>query len=494
MEKKLYIATAIPYVNGSPHVGHAMDYILADIWARYQKQNGNEVRFQVGTDEHGSKIAAKAAESGLDPKAYVDKIYLDFEVLIKKLGVSYTDFIRTTDDSHMKSVQYIWQQLKPYIYKGKYEGWYCVGCECFVTDKEATENNGVCPDHNQPYQRLSEENYYLKASAFTDQIKDALNNNTLEVTPEFRKKEFLEMIKDGLQDVSISRPKKNLSWGIPVPDDPDQVMYVWMDALSNYITVLGYPDNPTWKEYWPADLQVLGKDILRFHLGIWPAILLGLGLQLPKRMLVHGFVNIDGAKQAKSLGNGVDPIEMIDQYGVDAVRYFFSKHIPTLSDGDFTWEKFETAYNTELANDLGNLVQRVAGMITRYQSGVIGQIPDVDHDTGAYVDAMNSLEFNKAMEEVWSMVRNSNQYIENVKPWEIAKNVSTDAEAALHLSEVLAYSVGALLQISELLVPFLPGTAEKIKNVFGTGVIVPADSVIFPKIYIHTTDPRATKA
>jgi methionyl-tRNA synthetase len=494
MEKKLYIATAIPYVNGSPHVGHAMDYLLADIWARYQKQNGHDVRFQVGTDEHGSKIAAKAADAGLDPKAYVDKIYLDFEILIKKLGASYTDFIRTTDERHVKSVQYIWQQLKPYIYKSKYEGWYCVGCECFVTDKEANENNGVCPDHNQPYQKLSEENYYLKASAFTAQIKQALESNALEVVPEFRKKEFLEMIKDGLQDVSISRPKKSLGWGIAVPDDPDQVMYVWMDALSNYITVLGYPDDPTWKEYWPADLQVLGKDILRFHLGIWPVILLGLGLQLPKRMLVHGFVNIDGAKQSKSLGNGVNPIDMIDQYGVDAVRYFFSKHIPTLSDGDFTWEKFETAYNTELANDLGNLVQRVAGMITRYQSGVIGQVADVDHDTGAYVEAMDRLEFNKAMEEIWSMVRNANQYIENVKPWEIAKNIGTDADAASHLSEVLSYSAGALLQISELLVPFLPGTAEKIKNIFGTGVIIPSESVIFPKIYIHTADPRAPKA
>lgn len=493
MEKKLYIATAIPYVNGAPHIGHAMDYLLADIWARYQKQNGHTVRFQVGTDEHGSKIAAKAAEAGLGPKTYVDKIYLDFETLIKKIGASYTDFIRTTDEKHIKSVQYIWQQLKPYIYKGKYEGWYCVGCECFVTDKEATENNGVCPDHNQPYQRLSEDNYYLKASAFTDQIRQALESNTLEVVPEFRKKEFLEMIKDGVQDVSISRPKKNLSWGVEVPDDPDQVMYVWMDALANYITVLGYPDDPTWKEYWPADLQVLGKDILRFHLGIWPVILLGLGLQLPKRMLVHGFVNVDGAKQAKSLGNGVNPIEIIDQYGVDAVRYFFSKHIPTLGDGDFTWEKFETAYNTELANDLGNLVQRVAGMITRYQSGVIGPIPDVDHDTGAYAAAMDSLEFSKAIEEVWSMVRNANQYIENVKPWEIAKKVSTDAEAVSHLSEVLAYSAGALLQISELLIPFLPGTAEKIKNIFGTGVVVPAETVIFPKLYIHTADSRVPK-
>ena len=494
MEKKLYITTAIPYLNAAPHIGHAMDYLLADIWVRYQKQNGHEVRFQVGTDEHGSKIAAKAAEAGVTPQVFVDKIYLDFENLIKKIGASYTDFIRTTNPNHIVSVQYIWQQLQPYIYKGKYEGWYCVGCECFVTDKEATENNGVCPDHNQPYQRLSEENYYLKASAFTDQVKEALNSGKLQIAPDFRKKEFLELIKDGLQDVSISRPKKNLGWGVPVPGDPDQVMYVWVDALANYITVLGYPNNPDWKQYWPADLQVLGKDILRFHLGIWPIILLGLGLELPKKMLVHGFVNFNNAKLSKTTGNMVNPIEIIDQYGLDAVRYFFSRHIPTLGDGDFTWEKFENAYNTELANDLGNLASRVAGMITRYQSGVIGEMQIVDHDTGSYAAAMENLEFNKAMDEIWAMVRNANQYIENIKPWEIAKNVGKDTESAAHLSEVLAYSVGALLQISNLLVPFLPDTAEKIQKIFGTGVVVLPETVIFPKIYIHTTDPRAAKA
>ena len=491
MDKKLYITTAIPYVNGAPHIGHAMDYLLADIWVRYQRQNGYEVRIQSGTDEHGNKIAAKAAEAGMDPKAYVDKIYGNFELLIKKLGASYTDFVRTTDEHHISSAQYIWQQLQPYIYKGKYEGWYCVGCECFVTDKEATDNNGICPDHNQPYQRLSEENYYLKASAFTDRIKEALNTNEIEIVPEFRKKEFLEMIKDGLQDVSISRPKKNLSWGIPVPGDSEQVMYVWVDALTNYITVLGYPDKTGWQDSWPADLQVLGKDILRFHLGIWPVILLGIGLQLPKKMLVHGFVNVDGAKQAKSLGNGVDPIALVDQYGVDAVRYFFARHIPTLGDGDFTWEKFENAYNTELVNDLGNVVQRVAGMVTRYQSGVIGNIPRVDHDVDSYRLAMEKLEFDKAMDEVWAMVRSLNQYIENVKPWEIAKNIGKDTESAAHLSEVLAYAVGALMQISSLLVPFLPDTADKIQKIFGTGAVVLTEGVFFPRIYIHTPDPHA---
>ena len=494
MDKKLYITTAIPYVNGAPHIGHALDYLLADIWARYQKQNGHDVRFQVGTDEHGNKIAANAAEAGLDPKAYADKMYVNFEALMKKVDASYTDFIRTTDEHHIGAVQYIWQKLQPYIYKGTYEGWYCVGCEAFVTDKEATDNNGICPDHNQPYQHLSEENYYFKTSEFTDRIKEAIANGTMEIVPEFRKKEFLELIKDGLQDVSISRPKKNLSWGVPVPGDSEQIMYVWVDALANYITVLGYPDKAGWEEYWPADVQVIGKDILRFHAGIWPAMLLGLELALPKKLLVHGFVNVGGVKQSKTLGNGVDPNEVIDHYGVDAFRYFFSRHIPTLDDGDFTWEKFETAYNTELANDLGNAIQRVAGMLTRYQAGVIGDAPQGEHDMGTYHEAMEALEFNKAIDEVWLMVRSLNQYIENVKPWEIAKTVGKDAESEAHLSEVLAYAVGALLQIGDLLVPFLPGTATRIHKTFESGVVVPSEGVLFPRIYIHTPDPHAAKA
>jgi len=493
MDKKLYITTAIPYVNGTPHIGNALDYLLADIWTRYQKQNGHEVRFQVGTDEHGNKIAAKAAEAGLDPKAYTDKMYVNFEALMKKVGASYTDFVRTTDSHHIRSIQYIWQQLQPYIYKGKYEGWYCVGCEAFVSDKEAQANNGICPDHNQPYQRLSEENYYLKTSAFTDKVREAITNDEMLILPEFRKKEFLELIKDGLQDVSISRPKKNLSWGVPVPGDPDHVMYVWLDALANYITVLGYPDQPVWQEYWPADIQIIGKDILRFHAGLWPAMLFGLGLPLPKKLLVHGHINVGNTKMSKTIGNIVDPNEVIDGYGLDAFRYYFSRHIPTLDDGDFTWEKFENAYNTELANDLGNAIRRVAGMITRYQAGVIGEAPKGEHDMSAYHEAIEALEFNLAIDEVWLMVRSLNQYIENVKPWEIAKGIGKDPEAESHLSEVLAYAVGALLQIGDLLVPFLPDTAAKIHSTFETGVIVDS-GVMFPRIYKHTTDPNAPKA
>lgn len=493
-EKKLYITTAIPYVNGTPHIGNALDYLLGDIWTRYQKQNGHDVRFQVGTDEHGNKIAAKAAAEGLTAQAYTDKMYVNFENLMKKIGTSYTDFIRTTNEHHVRAVQYIWTKLEPYIYKSTYEGWYCVGHEAFFTDKEVQATGGICPDHNTPYEKVSEENYYLKTSAFTDQIRQAITDGTMEIVPDFRKNEFLELIKDGLQDVSISRPKKNLSWGVPVPTDPDQVMYVWLDALANYITVIGYPDDQTWQEYWPAAVEVIGKDILRFHAGIWPAMLLGLGLQLPKRLLVHGHINVSGSKMSKTVGNVVDPNEVIDTYGVDAFRYFFARHIPTLDDGDFTWEKFEAAYNGELGNDLGNLIQRVASMITRYQAGVIGNAPQSEHDMTLYHEAMANLEFNKALDEVWLMVRSLNQYIDNVKPWQIAKQIGKDTEAEGHLAEILAHCAGALLQIGDLLVPFLPTTAAAIHSTFESGVVKQSEGVLFPKKYVHTPDPQAPKS
>ncbi len=492
MGKNLYITTAIPYVNGTPHIGNALDYLLADIWTRYQKQNKKNVRFQVGTDEHGNKVAAKAAEAGLTPKEFTDKMSVNFVQLMKKVDASYTDFIRTTDLHHEAAVQYIWQKLQPYIYKASYSGWYCVGHEAFFTDKEVQSTDGVCSDHATPYQQVSEENYYLKSSVFTEKVRQAIETDRIQIVPEFRKREFLELIKEGLQDVSISRPRRSLSWGIPVPGDPDQVMYVWLDALANYITVLGYPDKPEWQEYWPADVQVIGKDILRFHAGIWPPMLLGLDLPLPKKMLVHGHVNVGGTKMSKTVGNVVDPNEVIDQYGLDAFRYFFSRHIPTQDDGDFTWEKFENAYNNELGNDLGNLVQRVAGMVTRYQAGVVSDGVQPEHDMQPYRLAMEELTFNRALDEVWVIIRGLNLYIDTVKPWVIAKKRESDPEAEPHLAEVLSYAVGTLLQIGDLLIPFMPNAAAAIHKAFdGEAIQVPP--MLFPRIYQHTPDPRAPK-
>lgn len=493
MTKKLYITTAIPYVNAKPHIGNALDYLLADIWTRYQKQQGKDVRFQVGTDEHGNKIAAKAKESNLSPQEYVDSMYGNFKTVMGAVGADYTDFIRTTDLHHKAAVQFIWQKLEPYIYKSAYEGWYCVGHEAFFTDMEAAETGGVCPDHQTPYERVSEENYYFKLSEFAPRIREAIDRHKFEIVPEFRKKEFLNLLDSGLHDVSISRPKKSLSWGIPVPGDDSQVMYVWIDALSNYITVLGYPDDETWKEYWPADLQVVGKDIVRFHAAIWPAMLIALDLPLPKKLLVHGFVNVGGAKMSKTVGNVVDPMEIIEGYGVDAFRYYFSRHIPTLDDGDFTWEKFENAYNNELANELGNLVSRVASMVMRYQAGVVGDVIQAQHDSQLYHDAVRNCEFNKAMDEVWLMVRSLNQYLEDVKPWAVAKARESDSEAEAHLAEILGHCVGTLNQVAYLLAPFLPTTSAAITALFKDGVVHEAEHVLFPKIYKHTTDPRAPK-
>ena len=495
MKKKLYITTAIPYANGAPHIGNALDYLIADIWTRHQRQKGNEVRFQVGTDEHGNKIAQKAQENNLSPQEYVDQTVQNFKTLMDKMNTSYTDFVRTTDSHHIGASQYIWTQLQPYIYKGSYEGWYCQGCEAFYTEKEVAEQGGICRDHKTPFERLSEENYYLRISEFTEKIIEAIQSDKMKIVPEFRKKEFLKFLENGLEDVSISRPKKNLSWGVPVPSEPSQVMYVWIDALANYLSVIGYPDrHDEWVEFWPANVQVIGKDILRFHAGIWPAMLLGLGLPLPKQLLVHGHISSGGMKMSKSVGNVVDPNEIIDNYGLDAFRYYFSRHIPTLDDGDFTWEKFEKAYNNELGNDLGNLISRVANMIKRYQSGVIGDIPGDEFDLHNYENHMKNLEFNKAMDEVWVLVRAHNQYIENVKPWEIAKLAKESKDEENHLAEVLAHSAGGILQIAKMLEPFMPETAEKINTIFASGVIRDEEiGILFPKIYLKTEDPRAAK-
>lgn len=493
MTKKLYITTAIPYVNGKPHIGNALDYLLADIWSRYQKQQGHEVRFQVGTDEHGNKIAAKALELNMDTQAYVDSTHGNFKTLMGAVGAEYTDFIRTSDVHHRAAVQFIWQKLQPYIYKGSYEGWYCVGHEAFFTDKEAADTNGICPDHQTPYERLSEENYYFKMSAFGDKIKAAIESGEFDIVPAFRKNEILNLLEGGLKDVSISRPRKSLSWGVPVPDDPDQVMYVWIDALSNYITVIGYPDDASWKDYWPADIQVIGKDILRFHAAIWPAMLFALDLPLPKKLLVHGHVIVGGQKMSRTVGNVVDPMEIIEGYGVDAFRYYFARHIPTLDDGDFTWEKFENAYNNELANELGNTVSRIAQMITRYQAGVIGD-GTAEHDAELYHAALRDLQYDRALDAVWLMIRSLNQYLEEIKPWEVAKTRDKDTEAEAHLGEILSYCVATLRQIATHLTPFLPTTAAAIEAVFEGGVVRPQASVLFPKIYNHTPDPRAPKA
>jgi methionyl-tRNA synthetase len=477
MSKNYYVTTSIPYVNGEPHVGHAMEFVMTDVMARYHRQQGDAVIYGTGTDEHGTKIAETAAKLGKEPKQLVDEMTAKFTELHSLLNSKPDSFIRTTSKEHISSAQAVWKALKGSVYKGEYSGWYCVGCEEFKTQAEVTELGGDCPIHKRPYEELKEENYFFKLSEYSDRIEQAVASGEFQIIPEHRKNEILNVIRSGLNDISISRPKAKLAWGVPVPGDTKQVMYVWVEALMNYITQLGYPDGKNFKEFWPADLQIIGKDIIRFHAAIWPGMLLALGLPLPKKLYVHGFITMNGEKMSKSLGNVVSPIEMIEKYGVDATRYYFLRHIPSYDDGDFTWERFDAVYHGELANELGNAVQRVASMINRYQQGVIGEITKLAHDTGPYHEALESQQFDRALEWVWGLVKGLNVYIEETKPWQIAKN--HDAE---HLKEVLAACVADVLQIAHLLEPFMPQTSETIQHIFKDGYVHNYSGVLFPRI------------
>jgi methionyl-tRNA synthetase len=341
-----YVTTSIPYVNGEPHVGHALEFLMADVLARAARQQGRPTLFCTGSDEHGTKIAQKAASQNLTPKAYVDKMVEPFRELLKDLNISNDRFIRTTDKGHEQRAQLIWKALEKDIYKDKYTGWYDVKEETFVPEAQADPAR-MQPTHPQAYQRLEEENDFFRLSKYTDQIKEAIESGSFKVVPETRKNEILAVLREGLDDISISRPKDNEAWGIPVPGDTSQVMYVWFEALMNYITVLGYPEHEDFKNYWPAETQIIGKDIIRFHAAIWPAILMSLDVTLPKQLYVHGFVNMNGEKMSKSIGNVVSPKEVLAKYGTDAFRYFFLRHIPSYNDGNFTWEAFENAYNNE---------------------------------------------------------------------------------------------------------------------------------------------------
>lgn len=480
-----YVATSIPYVNGEPHVGFGMELVMGDVLARYARQQGKPVLFSTGTDEHGGKIEEKAAVMGQTPLELADAMSQKFRELCVSLNISNDRFIRTTDKGHMQRAQLIWKALEPHIYKHKYVGWYCTGDEAFFTESEVKANKGVCPNHDRPYEKLEEENYFFKLSSFSDRLHKTIESGQLTILPKTKRNEILSLIKGGLEDISISRPKDKITWGIPVPGDTQQVMYVWFEALMNYITVLGYPEHEDFTKFWPANVQIVGKDITRFHAAIWPAMLMGLGVSPPKILYVHGFVTNEGRKMSKTLGNVVSPDDIIAKYGADAFRYFFLRHIPSYDDGDFSWDRLEAAYNNELANELGNAVQRTAVMVMKYQNGVIGDIPGSEHDIAKYQLAMERCQFDRALDEVWDQVRGLNQYIEEVKPWQIAK--AHDDE---HLREVLAYQVSNLLEIADMLEPFMPETTAKIRTTFAKGVVQPSETTLFPK---HDTPASQTQ-
>ncbi len=477
-DNNYYITTSIPYANGAPHLGHALEFVMSDVLARYNRQSGKTVIFSTGTDEHGEKVAQKAAELKITPAQFTENISNQFKDLQKLLNISNDRFVRTTDQGHIERAAIIWKNLEHDIYKGKYSGWYDVKQEEFVPEGQIDQAR-TDPSHPQAYQRLEEDNYFFNLSKYTQPILDAIDSNSFEIIPESKKNEITSLLRDGLNDISISRPKNKLEWGIPVPGDSNQVMYVWFEALMNYLTVIGYPENVDFKNFWPPDVQIVGKDIIRFHAAIWPAMLMSLNLPLPKKLYVHSFVYVDGQIMSKSVGNGIHPKEIVDHYGVDGFRYFFLRHIPSYNDGDFTWELMNAAYNNELANQLGNAVQRTASMIVKYQKGLIGEMTKADHDIGPYQEAIENCQFDRALDHIFHQIKGLNQYIDEEKPWMIAKDNDNN-----HLREVLAYMASSLISIADLLEPFLPDSASKIRYIFQDGVIRPLKAQLFPRIDI----------
>ncbi len=460
---KFYITIPIYYPNADLHIGHAYTTTLADIAARYHRMEGDDTYFLVGADENAEKVIQSAKETGEDPKEFLDKIIERFKEFFKTLNISNDQFIRTTDkEKHWPGAQALWKKLDESgdIYKKEYEGLYCVGCEAFITEKDLVD--GKCPDHDMKPTYLKEENYFFRLSKYSEKLKEKIESDELEIIPESRKNEVLAFINQGLEDVSFSRPKEKIFFGVPVPGDDEHVMYVWGDALVNYISALGYgrEDDELFRKFWPADYHIMGKDILKFHALYWPAMLLSAGIQLPKRIFVHGMILSGGRKMSKTLGNIIDPFELINEYGIDAVRYYLARKISPFQDGDMTKEAFHEIYNGELANGLGNLVARVMKMAeTNLKTPVTiaDLIPD-EVVKGKYMHHMENFEFNKAMDVVWERIQELDQYIQKEQPF---KKIKENREEAIN---DIVFLVSGLQGIAHMITPVMPETAEKIKR------------------------------
>lgn len=470
MTKNFYITTTIPYANAPPHIGFALEIIQTDVLARWNKLKGRDVFFLTGTDEHGVKNYQTAKKEGIPPQKFVDKNSAYFKKLTKKLNISNNYFIRTTDKRvHWPGVIKLWNILyeRGEIYKKKYAGYYCSGCERFITEKELI--NGKCPNHpNLKIEKIAEENYFFRLSKYSDKIKKLIKEDKLKITPTTWKNDFLSLVKDGLTDVSFSRDKKHLPWGVPVPGDKTQVMYVWCDALTNYLTGIGYP-NTKYKKFWPADVHVVGKDMLRFHAGIWLGMLLSAGLLLPKEIIVHGFLTVNGQKISKSLGNVISPSYLAEKYSADALRYFLLRNIPFGEDGDFSEKVLVERYNNELANKLGNLVSRVSTLaekvgVKKTENKLFKKL-----NLRKIENHIENYGFDKALNEIFAFIDICNEYIQNKKPWE-----TKDKKVLYELKE-------SILKIAELLWPFIPESSEKIKKQFSAKKIKKSE-ILFKKI------------
>ena len=469
-DKKFYITTPIYYPSANFHIGHCYTTIVADAIARYKRLTGYDVFYLTGTDEHGEKIQKKANEAGVTPKEYVDKIVANAKDLWKSLDISYDKFIRTTDEEHVKCVQKIFERLYKQgdIYKGEYKGLYCTPCESFWTETQLI--NGKCPDCGREVHEVSEEAYFFKLSKYQDRLVKYYEENPDFIEPESRKNEMINnFIKPGLADLCVSRT--SFDWGIPVTFDDKHVVYVWLDALTNYISALGYlsDDDSLFKKYWPCDLHIVGKEIIRFHTIVWPIMLMALDLPLPKKVFGHGWLVIDGGKISKSLGNYKDPREYIDAYGVDAIRYFALREVPFGSDGSFSEEALINRTNGDLANILGNLVNRTIGMINKYFDGEVsnkGVSEEIDNNLikeaeSLYIKVenyMNKLEVPKALDSIFDLFRSLNKYIDETTPWILAKDDSKKDRLATVLYNLIeGIRIGTVL-----LRPFIPETTEKI--------------------------------
>ena len=471
---KFYVTTAILYVNALPHVGHAYELIATDAIARYKRLTGHDVFFLTGTDENSLNAERKARSLGIDPQDYVDQMASTIQEVWKKLNISNDDFVRTTQERHKRASQELFRRAYDNgdIYVGTYDGWYCVSCEAFYRSEEL--DDGKCPLHNTKPEWIQEQNYFFALSKYESRLLQHIEDNPDFIQPETRRNEVLAFIRSGLQDFSISR--SSMRWGIPVPTDPKQALYVWFDALINYLTGVGWPtDMAKYEHYWPADFHIVGKDIMRFHCVYWPAMLMSGGLPLPKHVFGHGFIYLKSERMSKSLGTGLDPVAIADEYGADSLRYYVLREVPFGRDGDFTWEGFVQRHNSDLANDLGNLLNRTVSMVNRYFGGEVpppsqsaGQA-EIDRELSdasralfvTLEDQMNALAFSDALVNVWQFVGRANKYVEETAPWVLAK---TDRE---RLATVLYNLVESLRLIAHAVYPCVPSTAEAMAQQLG---------------------------
>lgn len=462
--RKFYITTPIYYVNDKPHIGSAYTTIAADVIARLHRQLGEDVFFLTGTAEHGDKIAGSADKAGKEVQKFVDEMSAKFSFAWDQLGIAPDDFIRTTEQRHVDAVVLFFKKLKESgkIYEGEYEGLYCVAHEAFI--KESDLVNGLCPDHKTKPDKIKEKNWFFKLSDYQGVLIEKIENDELSIRPHERKNEILSFLKHGLEDISISRQKAKFA--IPLPWDENQRIYVWMDELFNYCSAIGYgADQERFHKYWPADAQLMGKDIIKFHCVIWPALLLAIGEEIPKKIVAHGFFTVDGQKMSKTIGNVIDPNDWVAKYGADAVRYFLLREVPFGQDGDVSEEKLKLRYNGDLANGLGNLFSRVTNMIEKYLDGDIGDFIKSPKDLSAASDAFYNFDFSEGLVLIWKEIAWANQLIDRSKPWELVK---TEPDK---VKELLLNLSALLYDIAKKLAPIMPETAQRINQVLESGEV-----------------------